>query len=109
MDIGKSLRGAAALAALAALTTLESAGCVARTPETVSLRISGEVPDAAVTVDDQYMGALAYVQRRGVALPVGTHRVTVERPGYFPWDRLVEARSGGGPILLKVELVKVPD
>ncbi len=104
-----TLRGAAALAALLALQALTSAGCVARTPETVSLRLSGEVPDAAVTVDDQYMGALAFVQRRGVALPVGTHRVTVEKPGYFPWDRLVQAKSGGGPILLKVELTRVPD
>jgi hypothetical protein len=95
--------------ASAAAALLLCTGCVPRTPETVSLRMRGTVPDASVTVDDQYLGALAYVQARGVALPVGTHRVTVEKAGYFPWDQLVEAKSGGGPILLQEELVRVPD
>jgi hypothetical protein len=82
--------------------------CGAATPApTVSLRVSGNVPDASVTVDDQYLGVLAFVQKRGVAMPVGTHRVTVEKPGYFPWDRLVEAKSA--PVHLQVELVKIPD
>ena len=88
---------------------LAGTGCVARTPDTVSLRMQGKVADASVTVDDQYLGALAFVAKRGVALPPGTHRVTVEKAGYFPWDRLVEARSGAGPILLTVELTEIPD
>jgi hypothetical protein len=99
----KAAIGAAAAAILAA------SGCVARAPETVSLRVKGNVPGASVTIDDEYLGALAYVASRGVALPIGVHRVTVEKAGYFPWDRLVEAKSGGAPILLTVELQRVPD
>ena len=74
---------------------------------TVSLRVRGNVGDAAVTIDDIPVGALAFVAARGVALPPGRHRVTVERTGYFPWDALVDAK--GDPIFLQVTLVPIPD
>ena len=90
-----------------ALTLAAIAGCATTTTATTSLRVAGTVPDASVTVDDEYIGALAYVQKHGVALPPGQHRVTVERAGYFPWDRLVEAE--GTVIRLEVEMVKIPD
>ena len=38
----------------------------------------------------------------------GKHRITVERPGYFPYDADVTA-EGTDPILLKVALVPIPD
>ncbi|MDC0681912.1 MULTISPECIES: PEGA domain-containing protein [Sorangium] len=95
--------------ATAALLMLGLSACVARTPATVSLRVKGNVPDASVTIDDQYIGALAYVAAHGVALPPGAHRITVEKAGYFAWDRLVEARSGAPPIHLQVQLTPVPD
>ena len=95
----------AALAML--LWALASQGCVQNPGRTVSLRVQGNVPDASVTIDDQYVGALAYVASRGVALPPGKHRITVERLGYFPWDRLVEADDD--LIRLDVRMVKVPD
>ena len=69
--------------ATAALLMLGLSACVARTPATVSLRVKGNVPDASVTIDDQYIGALAYVAAHGVALPPGAHRITVEKAGYF--------------------------
>ncbi len=72
-----------------------------------SLRVGGAPLDASVTIDDQYVGAFAFVQAHGVALPPGKHRITVEKPGYFPWDRLVEGR--GELIRLDVALVKVPE
>jgi hypothetical protein len=84
------------------------AACGAAQVQTTSLRVKGNVPDASVTIDDQYVGALAYVARRGVALPPGKHRITVEKAGYFPWDKLVEA-EGKTPIHLDVELTKIPD
>src|SRR5258708_690749 len=74
---------------------------------TVSLRVRGNVADAHVTIDDIAVGALAYVAARGVALPPGRHRITVERTGYFPWDALVEAKDD--PIFLEVTLVPIPD
>jgi hypothetical protein len=62
-----------------------------------------------VTVDDQYLGALAFVAKRGVALPPGQHRITIEKPGFFPWDRVVEAREGDPPMRLDVVLIEIPD
>ena len=107
--MGPRMLGWRSVVAATALSALAGASCAARSPDTVSLRMRGNVPDASVTIDDRYLGALAYVQRQGVALPPGTHRVTVEKAGYFPWDKLVEAKSGSAPILLQVELIKVPD
>lgn len=77
-------------------------------PKTVSLRVSGNVPSAQVTIDDRPIGPLGYVARRGVALPPGEHRITVEKHGYFPWDQLVVANEGDPPIELDIELVPIP-
>lgn len=79
----------------------------ARDARTVSLRMAGAPMNATVTIDDIFVGSLAVVNARGVALPVGTHRVSVEAPGYFPWDRVVEAKDQ--PVRLDVRLVAVPD
>jgi len=63
-----------------------------------------------VVIDEERVGPLAVIAARGVALREGTHQVTVEAPGYFPWDRLVEAKpSESRQIDLVVELVKVPE
>ncbi|HZF53738.1 MAG TPA: PEGA domain-containing protein [Polyangiaceae bacterium] len=93
------------LAALVALAL--AAACTPMASQKVPLRLKGDVRDASVTIDDQYVGALAYVAARGVALPPGKHRITVEKTGYFPWDRVVEA--GDAPIHLDVVLTKIPD
>ena len=63
--------------------------------------------DASVYIDEQYIGPLYYVSAYGVRLPVGEHRITVTKEGYFPWDRLVEADRK--PLTLNVELVEIPD
>ena len=63
--------------------------------------------DASVTIDEEYIGPLYYVAARGVRLPIGQHRITVEKEGYFPWDRLVEADRQ--PIHLEVHLQRIPD
>jgi hypothetical protein len=78
-------------------------------PKTVSLRMVGSPPAASVTIDDIFVGRLETVVARGVALPIGSHRVSVEAPEYFPWDGVVEAREGAGPVRLEVRLVPVPD
>lgn len=89
------------------LAGLLAAACTPMASQKVSLQMKGNVRDASVTIDDQYVGALAYVAARGVALPPGKHRITVEKTGYFPWDRVVEA--SGEPIHLDVVLTKIPD
>ncbi len=92
-----------------ACSLLFIAGCAAAPPVTTSLRVKGAALDASVTIDERYLGSFAYVAKRGVALPPGKHRITVEKSGFFPWDRLVEVREGDPPIQLDVAMVKIPD
>ena len=73
------------------------------------MRMVGSPPNASVTIDDIFVGRLDIVAARGVALPVGTHRISVEAPGYLPWDKMVEAKEGAGPLRLEVRLVATPD
>ncbi|MBI4706295.1 MAG: hypothetical protein HY744_34800, partial [Deltaproteobacteria bacterium] len=74
---------------------------------TTALRLRGSAADALVTIDDRYVGKLGEVGRRGVALPRGEHRISVEKVGCFPWDRLVNV--GEAPVELEVELTPVPE
>jgi hypothetical protein len=83
--------------------------CAPAKPPTVSLRLRGQVPAAMVMIDERYVGSLALVSRRGVALPVGTHRITVERQGYFPYDRVVQVREGDPAVQLDVAMTPIPD
>lgn len=93
-----------------ALALLAAAGCgPAKEPRTVSLRMVGSPPNASVTIDDQFVGSLAVVAARGVALPPGQHRISVEAAGYFPVDQIVEAKEGSGPIRIEAKLTPVPD
>jgi hypothetical protein len=62
-----------------------------------------------VTVDDQIVGSLDMVEARGVALPPGSHRVSVEAPGYFPFDTIVVAKEGERVVRIEAKLVRVPD
>ncbi len=102
------LAGAAVALALA----LGSVGCPPSKPPTTSLRLAPSAPppkNAKVIVDDQPIGNLPFVVSRGVALPPGKHRITIEADGYLPWDAEVDAGESGGVINLDVELVKKPD
>ena len=96
--------------ALALVLALAGAACgPPAAPKTVSMRMVGGPPNASVTVDDTFVGTLDIVARRGVALPPGTHRVSVEAPGHLPWDKVIEAKEGQGPLQLDVKLVAIPD
>ena len=90
---------------VALVGALAIAGCGGA--QAIRLNMAGNVADATVTIDDVLLGSLAYVQRHGVALPPGKHRITVEKAGYFPWDRLIEATDQ--PIKLDVKMEPVPD
>jgi hypothetical protein len=97
-------------AALTLMSSMSLPGCFPQPKAAVSLRVerSKKTPhDAAVTIDEQYIGPLYYVARRGVRLPVGEHRITIEKDGYFPWDALVVADRQD--VQLKVEMVPIPD
>jgi hypothetical protein len=106
------VRWAPAVLVAAGLVTV--AGCGLQPPEnvkrpTVSLRMQGSPPDAAVIIDDETVGQLEFVAAHGVALPPGVHHVTVKATGYFPWDHEVDAKEGSAPIRLQVALTPVPD
>ncbi|MEO7110266.1 MAG: carboxypeptidase-like regulatory domain-containing protein [Polyangiaceae bacterium] len=99
---------------VAAITCiLQLSACAGNPPiRTISLHMRGTgTPDATVTIDDQRIGPLASVRQRGVALPPGRHTVTVENPGFFPWDRVVVAPDDANaqPVFLDVQLQKIPD
>jgi len=85
-------------------------GCGPELKPAVSLHLEtfDKTPrDASVTIDEQYVGPLGYVAARGVRLPVGDHRISVEKPGYFPFDELVSADRDD--LTVKVKLEPVPD
>jgi hypothetical protein len=99
-------RGLRSLLMAAACTAACSQGVRAAVTLTLA-RPRGTPADASVIIDEQYIGPLEYVVAHGVRLPIGEHRITVEKQGYFPWDRLVE--SDRKPIHLVVKLVPIPD
>jgi hypothetical protein len=99
------------LAAFIACCTLLAAapGCGgpgAKEPKTVVLQVRTKPATASVTIDDRTYPATT-VAIGAVRLTPGEHRISVEAPGYLPWDRLVTA--GDAPVILSVELVPIPD
>lgn len=70
-------------------------------------RVNNAPRDASVYIDEEFIGPLYYVAAHGVRLPTGTHRISVLRDGYFPWDRTIEADRQ--PIFLEVDLMPIPD
>ncbi len=104
-------RSAGAAWLLAAALGVAGPGCqpgVGRPAVSLQMTQHEKTPaDASVYIDEEYVGPLGYVAARGVRLPVGEHRITITRDGYFPWDRLVEADRQ--PITLDVRMVPIPD
>ena len=105
---GKRRRILSLLLPLAIAVTIPACFQTPRAVVAMKLQRGRNTPrDASVTVDEEYVGPLYLVAVQGLRLPVGKHRVTVTREGYFPWDRLVEADRR--PIELAVELVPIPE
>jgi hypothetical protein len=87
-----------------------AASCFPQPRAAVSMKVvrNKKTPsDASVTIDEEYIGPLGWVAARGVRLPLGQHRITVERDGYFPYDTIITANDG--PVRLDVTLVPIPD
>jgi hypothetical protein len=87
-----------------------AAACGPNVRAAVSLKVNRDKRsprDAGVWIDEEFIGPLSYVAAYGVRLPVGEHRITVQKAGYFPWDRLVTADRE--PIALDVLLEPIPD
>ena len=101
--------GARPVVSIAGLALAGVGGCQAqRAAVRLSMDRAAQTPrDASVYIDEQFVGFLGVVAARGVRLPEGQHRITVEKVGFFPWDQLVV--SDRQPIHLKVELRRIPD
>jgi hypothetical protein len=100
----------APLAYLAAILIALVSGCGPALTPAVSLKIqrTPETPrDASVMIDEEYIGPLGIVAARGVRVPIGEHRISIEKTGYFPYDQLIV--SDREDILLKVKLEPIPD
>lgn len=93
---------------LAALFFVACQSGVGRAAVSMSVKLSARSPgDASVFIDEEYVGPLGYVAAHGVRLPVGEHRITVQKDGFFPWDRLVVADREA--VRLYVDLEPIPD
>ncbi|MCH2108020.1 MAG: PEGA domain-containing protein [Polyangiaceae bacterium] len=92
------------------LSLFLTTGCAhLRTRTAVDLSVDvqkGSPGSALVYIDDQYIGSLKEVARRGIRLPGGWHRIAVKKDGYFPWDARV--KSDRKAIHLDVDLVRLP-
>jgi hypothetical protein len=67
----------------------------------------GTPSGALVYIDGHYIGSLAAVVARGVRIPEGEHRLSIEKSGYFPYDAVIVSEVD--PIDLRVELLKLPE
>ena len=104
----KTMSPARVLFTLLLTAVLADCGPNLRGAVSLRLNISQAAPsDASVMIDEEYIAPLAYVAAHGVRLPEGEHRITVQKEGFFPWDKLVVA--GRDPITLNVDLVRIPD
>ena len=108
----RPVRSRAAWSFVPALLALAlAAGCATQgLRPAVSMKVERheDTPKSAlVYIDEQYIGTLGYVAARGVRLPEGEHRITVEKTGYFPYDVVVV--SDREPIHLSVRLQRLPD
>ncbi len=86
--------------------------CAASQPPTSHLRFfpaTAAPAHAKVTIDDVPVGSLKLVAERGVGVPPGKHRVTIEADGYLPWDQDVDAGAGGLLLKIDVLMVKTPE
>jgi hypothetical protein len=91
-----------------AITGLLLLGCGLRPAFSVKIAVADKTPrDASVFIDEEFIGMLGYVAAHGVRMPEGEHRLTVERDGYFPFDRIL--KSDGEPIVLQVQMTPLPD
>ena len=101
----------AAFALLLCTASLGLAACkgAASTGPRSKLALDGTPSEASVLIDEQPIGSLAVVQKHGVSLPPGQHRLTVQADGYFPADLLIDVDRSGGVVRRTVKLTALPE
>jgi hypothetical protein len=97
--------------ALAILALTFAVGCATmgvRSAVSMKVKRTDSAPkDALVYVDEEFIGTLAFVAERGVRVPEGEHRLSVEKNGYYPFDQIIV--SDREPIFVEVTMLKLPE
>lgn len=70
------------------------------------LQVLAEPANAAVYVDERFVGGARVLAARPKALPEGEHRLTVTAPDHFPHDLMVNLEPGTTTV--RVELRPIP-
>ena len=60
-----------------------------------------------MSIDETHLGPIGMFEEKGVKLRPGTHRIVVEKEGYFPEYRLVEVAKNT-LTTLEIELREIP-
>ena len=63
-------------------------------PPTVAIRITGNVPDATVWIDDHLAGKVSEFSKSGKRLGAGFHRIEVRAPGSYSFFQEVDVKPG---------------
>lgn len=73
---------------------LASAGCATArfAPPSAPLRITSNVPDATVWVDDHLVAKVSDFAKGEKRLPVGFHRIEIRAPGYYSYFQELEVQ-----------------
>lgn len=95
---------------LLVLTLLVTVGCATAGfgPPTVSLRVSSNVPDATVWVDDRLVATVADFAKAEKRIATGFHRIEVRAPGYYSHFQELEVKPGT-PVTLQAPLHQLLD
>lgn len=109
--IPKPYRGAASTEAIGAILLLwigsMTTGCAhGAARRDASLRLVAEPNNAALYVDERYVGTARTLERYPALLASGKHQLTVQAPGYFPHD--VEVQLTEGLTTVRMKLRPVP-
>lgn len=70
------------------------------------VQIFAEPADARVYVDGEARGRLDGYPEGVLRLPVGRHRLSLRRPGHYPWYGQIEV--GEQPTEIRTRLVPIP-
>lgn len=93
------------------LMALSVSGCATmglRSAVDMTVKMGPHAPASAlVYINGSYIGSLAAVVARGVRIPEGKHRLSVEKSGYFPYDAIIV--SDIDAINLRIDLLPLPE
>ena len=72
-----------------------------------TVRFKGEPGDALLIVDETHLGPIGMFEESGVKLRPGSHRIVVQKEGFFPEYRIIEVTKDS-LTTLEIALREVP-